>query len=157
MKQPDNIQQKLTTIQKLEYLNKVEIFSRLGPQELLMLANLCVQSDYDTGDVIFKEGDVGQEMFLLVNGLVEQKRTGMTHTVQPGHPFGTLSVLSDQPRLFSVVAVEPSVCLRIPKTHFWEVLEDYPSVSQVIFKTLAQRIRDLTEGKGLSSDASTIA
>ncbi len=156
MKQPDNIQQKLTTIQKLEYLNKVEIFSRLGPQELLMLANVCVQSDYAAGEIIFKEGDLGQEIFLLVSGLVQQKRVGTTHTVKPGHPFGTLSVLSDQPRLFSATAIEPSVCLRVPKSNFWEVLEDYPSVSQVIFRTLAQRIRDLTEGKDISTDTKTL-
>jgi CRP/FNR family transcriptional regulator, cyclic AMP receptor protein len=157
MKQPDNIQQKLTTIQKLEYLNKVEIFSRLGPQELLMLANICAQSDYAAGEVIFKEGDPGLEIFLLVSGSVQQKRTGVSHNVLPGHPFGTLSVLSDQPRLFSATAIEPSVCLRIPKANFWEVLEDYPSVSQVIFKSLAQRIRDLTEGKDISTDTKTLA
>jgi hypothetical protein len=146
MDAPQNIEEKLTTIQKLEYLNLVDLFSRLGPQELLLLANQSAQCDFQEGDVIYREGEPGDELYVLASGNVQLKRrTGHSSFVKLGQTFSTLSVVSDQPRLFTATALSRCVCLKITKTAFWEILEDYPSVSRGIFKVLDRRIRELTE------------
>ena len=146
MDTPGRNEEKLTTIQKLEYLNHVDIFSRLGPQELLLLANQSTQCDFKEGDVVYKEGEPGDDLYILATGRMELKRhNGRSTYVNAGQTFSTLSVVSDQPRLFTATALNPCLCLKISKNAFWEILEDYPSVSQAIFKVLAKQIRELTE------------
>ena len=142
----DKLQKKLTTIQRLEHLNKIDIFAQLGPQELLSIANHCEQVEYAAGDTIFNEGDKGSEVFALISGSVELFRNGIqVARVKLGESFGTLSVLSDQPRLVSARATENSLCLKIESQSFWELLEDYPAMTQSVLKLLAQRIRVLAE------------
>ena len=101
MDTPNKAQQKLNTIQKLENLSKVDIFARVGPQELLLLANQCIQADFEINDVIFREGERARDMFALVQGKIELSRAnGHRTAVTPGESFGTLSVLSDAAHLY---------------------------------------------------------
>ncbi|HWP45614.1 MAG TPA: HEAT repeat domain-containing protein [Candidatus Limnocylindrales bacterium] len=149
METSDHPQEKnlsLTTIQKLESLGKTDIFSRLGPHELLLLSNESEEVEFQPGQVIFTEGEVAQEIFSLVSGNVELHRTsGHVELVKPGESFGTLEVLTRQPRLFSARALEHCLCLKLDRESFWEILEDYPAVSQGIFEVLVHRIQVLTD------------
>src|SRR5439155_14850937 len=118
------MREKLTTIQKLEYLNHVDIFTRLGPQELLLLANQSTQCDFQEGEIVYKEGEPGDDLYILAKGSVELKRrNGRASSVNAGQTFSTLSVVSDQPRLFTATALTPCLCLKISKNAFWEILE----------------------------------
>ncbi len=136
-----SIQRKLSTIQKLEKLGKVDIFSELGPNELLLLANQCNEQEFAEGDVIFSEGDVANEIFILFEGTVELRRGGSQGTIiKERETFGTLSVLGNQPRLFTAVAKENCHCLKLDRETLWDILEDYPAICHGIFKVMAQRI-----------------
>ena len=136
-----SIQRKLSTIQKLDRLGKVDIFSELGPNELLLLANQCTEQEFAADEIIFSEGDLAQEIFILFEGAVELRRSsGQTTQIKEGESFGTLSVLGNQPRLFSAVAVERSQCLKLEREILWDILEDYPAICHGIFKVMAQRV-----------------
>ncbi len=139
----------LTTLQKLENLGKVDIFSRLGPYELLVLANQSIEVEFQPGQSIFVEGEIAQEIFSLVSGSVELRRaSGYVELVKPGESFGTLAVLTHQPRLFSARALEHCLCLKLDRESFWEILEDYPAVCQGIFEVLVHRIQTLIDRSG---------
>ncbi len=136
-----SIQRKLSTIQKLDRLGKVDIFSELGPNELLLLANQCIEQEFIAHEVIFSEGDLAQEIFILFEGAVELRRgSGQATQIKEGESFGTLSVLGNQPRLFSAVATEQSHCLKLDRETLWDILEDYPAICHGIFKVMAQRV-----------------
>ncbi|MCI0415059.1 cyclic nucleotide-binding domain-containing protein [bacterium] len=136
-----SIQRKLSTIQKLDRLGKVDIFSELGPNELLLLANQCTEQQFIPNEVIFSEGDLAQEIFILFEGAVELRRgSGQATLIKEGESFGTLSVLGNQPRLFSAVATEKSHCLKLDRETLWDILEDYPAICHGIFKVMAQRV-----------------
>lgn len=137
---PETLQRKLTTIQKLEILGRVDMFSELGPNELLLLANQCVEAEFDEDDVIFSEGETARDIYVLASGAVELTRNGGPNAeLKEGQSFGTLSVLGDQPRFFTAKALERSLCLKIERETFWEILEDYPAICQGIFKMMAAR------------------
>ena len=147
-----SIQRKLSTIQKLEKLGRVDIFSELGPNELLLLANQCTEQDFSAGDVIFREGEPSQDVLVLLEGVVELRRSsGQSSMVKERESFGVLSVLGNQPRLFSAIAKEDCQCLKLAREVLWEILEDYPPLSHGIFKMLAQRL-----GTMLQSVESTV-
>jgi CRP/FNR family transcriptional regulator, cyclic AMP receptor protein len=136
-----SIQRKLSTIQKLEKLGKVDIFSELGPNELLILANRCTEQEFEEEDVIFSEGDPANEIYVLFEGMVELRRGSSSATVvKERESFGTLSVLGNQPRLFRAVAKENCHCLKLDRETLWDILEDYPAICQGIFKVMALRV-----------------
>jgi hypothetical protein len=136
-----SIQRKLSTIQKLEKLGKVDIFSELGPNELLILANQCAEQEFNEGEVIFNEGDVANEIFVLFEGIVELKRgESSAAVIHERESFGTLSVLGNQPRLFTAIAKENCHCLKLERETLWDILEDYPAICHGIFKVTAQRV-----------------
>ena len=136
-----SIQRKLSTIQKLDRLGKVDIFSELGPNELLLLANQCTEREFTPNEIIFSEGDLALEIFILFEGAVELRRgSGQAAQIKEGESFGTLSVLGNQPRLFSAVAMERSHCLKLERETLWDILEDYPAICHGIFKVMAQRV-----------------
>jgi len=131
----------LTTIQKLESLSKVNIFSRLGPHELLMLATSSSVQDYPAGETIYKEGETAHHIYNLIKGKVELRREpDQIEEVLPGGSFGALALLSGQPRFFSARVVEPTRCIKVEKEAFWEMVEDYPSAARAIFEVLSGQI-----------------
>jgi trk system potassium uptake protein TrkA len=136
-KEPDS----LTTIQKLESLSKVDIFSRLGPHELLLLANSSAVQDYPTGEVIYREGETAHHIYNLINGRVELRREpDQIEEIRPGGSFGALAVLSGQPRFFTAQVTEPARCIKVEREAFWEMVEDYPSAARAIFEVLSGQI-----------------
>jgi HEAT repeat protein len=136
-----SIQRKLSTIQRLEKLGKVDIFSELGPNELLILANQCTEQEFKEGDIVFQEGDVANEICVLVQGMIELQRGGATAMIIKEHEsFGTMSVLGSQPRLFTAIAKEDCHCLKLEREALWDILEDYPTICHGIFKIMAQRV-----------------
>ena len=139
-----SIQRKLSTIQKLEKLGKVDIFSELGPNELLILANQCAEQEFTEGEVIFNEGDVANEIYVLFEGIVELKRgESSAAVIHERESFGTLSVLGNQPRLFTAIAKENCHCLKLERETLWDILEDYPAICHGIFKVTAQRVSNM--------------
>ncbi len=139
-------QRKLSTIQRLEKLGNVDIFQELGPNELLLLANQCTEQQFQSGEVIFNEGDEANEIYILFGGAVELRRaSGKAAILKTGESFGTLSVLGDQRRLFSAVALDPCHCLKLDRENLWDILEDYPSICHGIFKVMAHRLETMIQ------------
>ncbi|RPI27432.1 MAG: hypothetical protein EHM61_08460 [Acidobacteria bacterium] len=131
----------LTTIQKLESLSKVTIFSRLGPHELLLLASSSVVQDYGEGEIIYREGETAHHIYNLIKGRVQLRRDpDQVEEISPGGSFGALAVLSRQPRFFTAQVLEPARCIKVEREAFWEMVEDYPSASRAIFEVLSGQI-----------------
>ncbi len=140
-KTPDKEEESLTTIEKLESLSRVDIFSRLGPQELLVLATRSIVETYPKGHVIYSEGETAHHIYNLISGRIELKRqSAQPEEVGPGGSFGALAVLGRQPRFFTVIALEKCRCIKVDRDAFWEMVEDYPAASRGIFEVLARQI-----------------
>jgi ATP/ADP translocase len=134
----------LTTVQKLEKLSQVQIFSRLGAHELLLLATQSVEVLFRAGETIFSEGEEAHNIYSLLEGEVELQRSDHSiRTISRGESFGALAVLSGQPRFATARARRDSLCLKIDKESFWDMIEDYPQASRSVFEALALQIHQL--------------
>jgi len=90
-----------------EFLKTVEPFSALNPADLTGLAEMATLRHFEPGEVIIREGEQGEEMFLIAEGEVEVMRDD--HEVarlQSGEFFGEGSVMSGEPRNATVIATE---------------------------------------------------
>jgi HEAT repeat protein len=135
-----------TTIQKMEFLNKFDIFARLGAQELLLLAEVSEIKTFEANEQIYKEGESAQEIYGVIDGAVKLSRSkGHVRTIKPGGTFGTHEVLANKPHIFSATAKMNTRCLRIDRESFGEILEEYPSIARGIFAVLVDQIEQLTD------------
>ena len=90
-----------------EFLKTVEPFSALNPADLSGLAEVATLRHFEAGEVIIREGEKGDELFLIAEGEVEVMRED--HEVarlQSGEFFGEGSVMSGEPRNATVIATE---------------------------------------------------
>ena len=96
-------------------LTSIPLFEGLTAAQLNKVAALCGTRDYDGGQTIFKEGDLGDEFFVLLDGRVRisKKIEGVGEEalsiLEPGSYFGEMALVSDSPR--SAEAIAHSSCL----------------------------------------------
>jgi hypothetical protein len=134
----------LTTVQKLESLGQVDIFSRLGPHELFLLANQSVEVELEPGQVIFQEGEKPTHIFSLISGQVERYRSSGTLEIIPvGESFGGLAAVTNQPHFYSARAVDRCLCLKLDQESFLDVMEDQPAIAFNILEVVHQKMLKL--------------
>lgn len=102
---------------------------------------------YNSGEVIFKEGDIGSDMFFVLSGAVNISKNEQTlKTMREGDYFGEMSMLIQSPRTAAAIAAEPDTqLLIISQDNFEIILREEPKVLLSVLKEMAQRLKNTTE------------
>ena len=108
-----------------------------------------LKREYRPGDRIFKEGDSGASMFVLLDGTVEiTKVIGeakvVLATLVKGSIFGEMAIINRKPRSATATATANCVALEISRDLFQHRLADVPRWMQAFFEIMAERLRDAT-------------
>ncbi len=102
---------------------------------------------FEPGDLIFKEGEKGDLMYVLLEGAVELKmRVERGETVlkmvdTPNDFFGEMAILDERPRSASAVAMKPTKALAVDRPTFESMILANGKFALKIIKVLAARIR----------------
>ena len=102
---------------------------------------------YPAGDVIFRQGDLGTEMFIIQEGEVDiiKNINGESHLLsklEKGDFFGEMAVLESVPRTADAIAVAETRVLLINGARFDEMLRKNPEVAVRIIRKYSQRLRE---------------
>jgi hypothetical protein len=102
------------------------------------------------GDFVFREGDLGTEMFFIHEGKIEiLNQVGGKETVlavlEKGDFFGEMSVLEDMPRAASARAITDTRLLQINGSTFDQMLRDNPEIAVRMMRKLSRRLRETDE------------
>ncbi len=140
-----------TQMERLLVLRKVSLFQNLSLDQLEAINRLLRESRYLSGETICREGDLGRELFILIEGEVRFLRDRGTprelllNTQQPVSAFGEMGVLADAPRSASVVAATDATLLVLDGDRLKELILQVPEISFEIFRVLAARVRAAEE------------
>lgn len=101
------------------------------------------------GEYVFREGDLGTEMFIIHRGRVEiLKRVGdgdgreaQLAVFEQGDFFGELSLLDDRPRSASVRAIEDTLLISVSGASFIQMLSENPEIAVRMMRKLSRRLR----------------
>lgn len=108
---------------KREVLAKVPIFARLSERELFRVMQVAETQEYKAGEVLIKEGDKGDELFVVLSGTVGVTRGGsVLRHLTPGENFGEMALIRAMPRSATVTAEGPTEVLAIRRQDFYEIL-----------------------------------
>jgi CRP/FNR family cyclic AMP-dependent transcriptional regulator len=104
---------------------------------------------YPTSAVIFEEGSIGDEMYLIHTGsvaLTTQRNENGPVTLavlKPGDFFGEMALVDDSPRSASAVALEDTQLITLDREKFLFTVQQQPQFALSVMHTLCQRLRDL--------------
>jgi CRP-like cAMP-binding protein len=105
------------------------------------------------GDVVFREGDIGTEMYVVHEGRVEILRTVESERVQiavleKGDFFGEMSLLEELPRTATARVLEDTTLIEINGALFDRMLRRNPEIGVRIMRKLSRRVRNADEALG---------
>lgn len=136
----------LLDVEKVLFLKSAPLFADLDSEELAALADITAEHEFKPGEIIFKEGQAPDDLYILVRGKVEVFRQ-IGSTAQPiailgeKECVGEMGILDDVPRSATVRAIEPTLALRIGRESFRELIIEQPQISFAIFRILCSRLR----------------
>jgi len=134
----------LTNIEKVLFLQDIDIFEFTTTEDLSYIAAITEEVEYEAESIIFKEDDISDSMFVVVEGKVKLTRDGQdVMTAAKKEVFGTWALFDDEPRIVTATALESTQLLRIDKDEFVDLLADHVGITQSILKTMAKRLRNL--------------
>jgi CRP-like cAMP-binding protein len=105
---------------------------------------------YATGDYVFKEGDIGEVMFIIHRGKVNiTKRTDdgekILVTLSTGDFFGEMAIIDKAPRSASAIAAEETVLIVLDEVLFEQQMQRNAKIVKKILKNMSARLRAMNE------------
>ena len=135
------------TANELQQVRSVPLFSGLDetqfgciePGEVIELA---------AGTVLVSEGDKLPCFFVVLEGEVRLSRTYdrqsiLLGVIKPGNFTGDVTLLLDSPWLSTARAGKPTKLFRLCEEDFWHMMQTCHSVARQIFRTTANKVRNL--------------
>ena len=140
----------LTVIEKMMLIRQVPIFAELDPEDLEELGAIVEERRVEAGKDVFREGEPGDAVYLVVKGGVTVFTGGTDgrpertlSTLGAGACIGEMAVLDASPRSATVRATGRTRLLRVPGEGFKRVMSERPEMSQAIVAELVKRMRGL--------------
>jgi HEAT repeat protein len=142
----------LTTLSEMErmlFLRKVPLFAGLSPQDLTRIAAVAQEGTYADGDTLAGEGETGDELFIVVGGEVRVLRAGSGQAGEielarrvPGDVVGEMALITQEPRMASLVASGDVRTLRVGRREFEGILRERPDTAIAVIRLLSQRLAE---------------
>jgi CRP/FNR family transcriptional regulator, cyclic AMP receptor protein len=132
-------------------LAKTKLFSYLDSDGLRELAGRAITRRYRRGEVVFREGDPGNWLFVVASGRMKVVVTSadgdemVLAALAPPDTFGELALVDGGVRSATVEAVEASTLLVLTRAAFLDVLHEHPALVEGLLESLGGLIRRLTD------------
>ena len=137
-------------MKELIALKRVPLFSTLTLEQLASIDRLMVTRHYVKGESIFRKGDVGAELYVVLEGEIRVHLDHDGHEVTlarhgPSKVVGEMSVFDDQPRSASAEATEDTTARVLRRDRMQAIVHEHPEVLLEFVKNLSQRLRVMNE------------
>lgn len=148
----------LTPLDRVLALQRVAMFSEVDPEDLEKIAQVTVERRYEANEVIYHEGDVGDEVLVIAIGRVEIRHgRDEIRSYGAGELVGELAFLRRAPRSADVVAGEDGVQgLVLGASELQGILEERPEVAMAMLATLAERLGTMAVAAEPTTDPTAV-
>jgi HEAT repeat protein len=144
--------QTISTMERVLFLRRVKLFANLTPVDLVHIAAIAREHLFVDGDVIAQQGDSGDEMYIIVSGevgVINEHRHEMARR-KPGDYVGEMAIISQQPRMATLVAAGDVRTLCIGQKPFEEILRGRFEISLAVMRELCERLKQSSVAEMIS-------
>lgn len=132
-------------------LASADLFRLLTPEELARVAAVAQERTFAGGQEIFREGDPGDGLYVVLEGLVEisgvindAQRQVLTQVV-PSGVFGEMSVIEQLPRSANATTVLPTRVLFVSRAEMQALIERAPALAAALLQLVSHRLREFNQ------------
>jgi HEAT repeat protein len=138
----------LSLMERILFFKRVPLFANLSPSDIKQVAAVAEEVSFSNGDILVKEGEVGDVMFIIASGEVSVVTTKDQKEVElgrrkAGEYVGEMALISKEPRIATVKAVGNVHALFINQKSFESILRDRPGVSLAVIQVLCERLKEV--------------
>ncbi len=135
--------------EEVEALRAIPLFQRIEASKLRLLAFTSERVNFRPGDLVVREGDIGDAAYIVLEGTAEvlvETPQGPLKVADLGRNdiIGEIAILIDVPRTATVRTAEAMTALRISKELFFRLVAEFPQMAVEIMRELAQRLDKTT-------------
>jgi len=133
-----------------ESLRRNPIFSRLTEDDRRSVAAAATLRDYEKGTMIFEQDSPSDAFYAIDRGRVKvfkmmpSGKDIILEVFGPGDPLGALATYMERPFPAGAAALEDTTCIVIPRTKFFKLLEESPTLVRGLLAGLTMRLVELT-------------
>jgi CRP/FNR family transcriptional regulator, cyclic AMP receptor protein len=134
-----------------QLLRRTSLFGELSGDALLLLGERAVERSYRRGQLIFTQGDLGDSLFVVVEGLIKVFVTSdegdemVLVTLRPPETFGEIALVEGGRRSASAETLEPTTALALTRSTLLEVAAEHPALTESLLRAVGAVVRRLTE------------
>lgn len=143
---PEEARRMFTTLEKTILLKSVGLFKEISAEDLSYIAGIAEEAEAAAGTPIFKEGDYGDCLYIVIGGSVRIHR-GERELAVLGRmqSLGEMAVLDGSPRSATATALEDTTMIKVDRERFLDVMRSSPEIMQGIIRLLLGRLRAANE------------
>ncbi len=135
-----------TLLTRINCLQKISLFAAVPTWHLMPIAEACHEAGFTDQAPIFRQGEPGDSLCILLAGTVEVVRDGaVINRLGPGEVCGEVSVLGLAPRTAGVQAVGEVRTLMLEAERFRRIVRENGDIGLAVIQVLAERLRVATE------------
>ena len=144
-----------STIERVFLLQGAELFRHVPMQELVVIAQLCHEVNFNQGEKFIIAGDVGDCLYVIATGEVSVTvdGAGQVGMHKQGDVIGEMAIISQNPRSANCTAFTEVTALKITYRDFWDLMEENSAVSLSIFKVIVTRLNETIQKLKVQSGA----
>jgi len=141
----------LSIMERILLLRRVPLLADLSPSDLKRVAAIATEQHFLDGEIIFEQGEPGDEMYVVVSGevrvLVRDGNKGEKEAARrkAGETVGEMSVISGNVRSATLAAAGDVHLLCLDQKSFEGLLRERPEVSLAVMRMLCDRLRQATQ------------
>ncbi len=126
-------------------LRKVALFATLSAELLQTISTILEQQNIAANEVLFKQGDIGDGLYIVAKGSVNIiQNEKLIKVCGEDSFFGELALLDDEPRAASAIAAEDSKLFFIEKSEFNRLTDEVPDILRAVTKAVLGYLRHPT-------------
>ncbi len=133
----------LSLMERILFLRRVPLLAGLTPTDLKQVAGLASEQVFPDGEVIAEQGEPGDALFIVVSGevrvLADQAEIARRRA---GDVVGEMAVISQEPRMATLVAAGEVRTLCLDQASFETLLRERPDVSLAVMRVLCARLKE---------------
>ena len=134
-----------STLEKALILKSIDLFETIPSEELIRVAQIANEEQFETDSLLFEEGDYGDSMYIVANGKVRVHKGERTIVeLEKGACVGEMALLDQEPRSADVTVNADTTLLKITQDGFYELMGSNMEIMHGIVKLITNRLRQAT-------------
>ena len=142
----EEVSQSDESLERILLLEGVDIFAGCSVDDLSALAAIAREARFSPGEPIYREGEPGETLYVIIDGRVRIDKAGREMMVLSAREaFGSVSLVDGAPRPADATAATEVHCLALDRGDFLDLVADRPELLKGVFSVVTGQFRRMLD------------